>query len=232
MTTMLGPRCLCDLPSEGSMPMNVRKKNLEIRPRSFVLCERATGIARFRFEANPDGSLPAENVASVLAIHCVLRDQKPEDFELMVLPGESLLECVAERVQQLLAVGLAIANAPKISPREQEVLTGVVQNFANKEIAIKLKVSERTVKFHVSSLLRKFGVNNRVELGREATFGRKSHANVADEPSDQMLSGSPVNIAGGRVVNGNRPHQKEPVQTNHRPRIHGLVSVPQDRFAN
>jgi DNA-binding NarL/FixJ family response regulator len=56
----------------------------------------------------------------------------------------------------------------KVSRREQEVLDCILQGCANKEIASRLNVAERTVKFHVSSLLAKFGVTDRVALSREA----------------------------------------------------------------
>jgi DNA-binding NarL/FixJ family response regulator len=51
-----------------------------------------------------------------------------------------------------------------LSPREQEVLDAVLQNLSNKEIANKLNISERTVKFHVSHLLEKFAVRRRADL--------------------------------------------------------------------
>jgi NarL family two-component system response regulator LiaR len=51
-----------------------------------------------------------------------------------------------------------------LSPREQEVLDAVLQNLSNKEIANKLNISERTVKFHVSHLLEKFCVRRRADL--------------------------------------------------------------------
>jgi DNA-binding NarL/FixJ family response regulator len=51
-----------------------------------------------------------------------------------------------------------------LSPREREVLDALLENQANKEIAGKLHISERTVKFHVSSLLEKFGVRRRSDL--------------------------------------------------------------------
>ena len=54
-------------------------------------------------------------------------------------------------------------------PREQEVLDGVHQNLASKEIVSKLNLSVRTVKFHVSSLLAMFGVTNRITLSREVS---------------------------------------------------------------
>jgi DNA-binding NarL/FixJ family response regulator len=51
-----------------------------------------------------------------------------------------------------------------LSRREQEVLQAVLENLSNKEIAAKLNISERTVKFHVSHLLEKFGVRRRADL--------------------------------------------------------------------
>ena len=51
-----------------------------------------------------------------------------------------------------------------LSPREREVLDGLLENLANKEIGDKLNISERTVKFHVSRLLEKFGVRRRTDL--------------------------------------------------------------------
>lgn len=56
-----------------------------------------------------------------------------------------------------------------LSRRELEVLYGVVRTLANKEIASELNVTERTVKFHVSSLLAKFKVRSRMELMRETS---------------------------------------------------------------
>jgi two-component system, NarL family, nitrate/nitrite response regulator NarL len=52
----------------------------------------------------------------------------------------------------------------QLSRREQEVLGALLENMANKEIASKFNISERTVKFHVSNLLSKFGVRRRADL--------------------------------------------------------------------
>jgi len=51
-----------------------------------------------------------------------------------------------------------------LSRREQEVLDALLENLANKEIASRLNIAERTVKFHVSNLLSKFGVRRRADL--------------------------------------------------------------------
>jgi DNA-binding CsgD family transcriptional regulator len=139
---------------------------------SFVLCERSSGAVRFRVDAEPDGSMPVEKIAGLLAVHCLVRGQAPEDYELMVVLRESLLDAAAERAQELLAAGRALGAGVKVSRREQEVLDCILQGCANKEIASKLNVAERTVKFHVSSLLAKFGVTDRIALSREASLGR------------------------------------------------------------
>jgi DNA-binding NarL/FixJ family response regulator len=51
-----------------------------------------------------------------------------------------------------------------LSRRQAEVLEGLNEGLANKEIANKLNISERTVKFHVSNLFAKFKVDSRIQL--------------------------------------------------------------------
>ena len=51
-----------------------------------------------------------------------------------------------------------------LTRREQEVLDGLLQNLANKEIAKNLSITERGVKFHVSNLLLKYEVRRRTDL--------------------------------------------------------------------
>jgi DNA-binding NarL/FixJ family response regulator len=56
----------------------------------------------------------------------------------------------------------------KISEREREVLKLLVAGRSNKEIGDALGVEERTVKAHVSQLMRKVGVQNRTALSVHA----------------------------------------------------------------
>ena len=166
-------------------------QNLPFPMQSFVLCERSSGAVRFRVDAEPDGSMPVEKIAGLLAVHCLVRGQAPEDYELMVIPRESLLDAAAERAQELLTAGRALGAGVKVSPREQEVLECILQGCANKEIASKLNVAERTVKFHVSSLLAKFGVADRVALSREASLGRIPAVTSSGAISPESLFGFP-----------------------------------------
>ena len=170
---------------------------MSILPQSYVFCERSSGVIRFRVEADSDGNLPVEKVASLLAMHCLVRGQVPEDYEVMVESREPLLDPIVERTQQLLTVGRALGVGVKVSRREQEVLDLLLKHLANKEIASNLQVSERTVKFHVSSLLAKFGVSDRVALSREVQLGRVQNSSFAGQPMPQSLFGFPMVTASG-----------------------------------
>src|SRR4051794_8911273 len=50
-----------------------------------------------------------------------------------------------------------------LSPREQEILQALVTGASNKLIAIRLGITEATVKVHLKTLLRKIDVNNRTQ---------------------------------------------------------------------
>src|SRR5689334_10851518 len=57
----------------------------------------------------------------------------------------------------------AILPIEELTERELEVLRLLAQGMPNKEIAAQLVISERTAKFHVSSIMSKLGATNRTE---------------------------------------------------------------------
>lgn len=82
----------------------------------------------------------------------------------VVFGGGSLLEpIVASRLLRRVSQNEGALPAEALTPREVEVLRLLAQGMPNKEIADQLVVSERTAKFHVSSILTKLGASNRTE---------------------------------------------------------------------
>lgn len=69
-----------------------------------------------------------------------------------------------------------------LSEREQEVMDILVTGAANKVIARKLEITERTVKAHISAILRKTGAGDRVSLILMAKEKERLHWDVGAEP--------------------------------------------------
>jgi len=61
---------------------------------------------------------------------------------------------------------LTVSQAPGLTRRQTEVLEQVLLRQSNKEIGNTLHIAERTVKYHVSDLLRIFKVQSRLDLVR------------------------------------------------------------------
>jgi DNA-binding CsgD family transcriptional regulator len=78
-----------------------------------------------------------------------------------------LLTGLVGRARKLMDACVAIHTDVHLSQRQYEVLRGVLQGLTNKEIASQLQIGVRTVKFHVSGLLAKFGVPDRLTLAKQ-----------------------------------------------------------------
>jgi DNA-binding NarL/FixJ family response regulator len=84
-----------------------------------------------------------------------------------VAAGGSLLTPVAASAVLRRVRGETAASAtpapPALTPRERAVLEQLARGLGNKQIGAALGISERTVKFHVSSVFAKLGAGNRTE---------------------------------------------------------------------
>ncbi len=62
----------------------------------------------------------------------------------------------------------AEALVEALTPRETQVLELVADGLGNKAIAVRLGVSDETVKFHLASVFGKLGASNRTDAVRQA----------------------------------------------------------------
>lgn len=105
---------------------------------------------------------------------------KPFEPEELVAQVESSLK-QAERLLDAAPKGLEtekkleVSESVELTPTEQRVITFVAQGMGNRDIALQLEVSQRTVESHVSNMLAKTGLHNRTELARWAIETRRSN---------------------------------------------------------
>jgi two-component system nitrate/nitrite response regulator NarL len=79
--------------------------------------------------------------------------------------GESVIspEMAGKLMRQVRAGTPSVLPADVLSPREREILQRLAKGGSNKEIARDLDLAESTVKIHVQHILRKLGLNSRVQ---------------------------------------------------------------------
>jgi len=171
-----------------SSVVDEKRKNSADSSASFVFCERSTGVAQFCAEYSASADSSVERIAGELAIQCLVRGRDPDDFVVLVRAEGPIVGRFLSRAKELLEQGRAVCPPASLSPRQTEILLSVIRNRANKEIASNLNITVRTVKFHISSLLNKFGVNNRAELARQAAGLLKQEA--AGAASSAFLPGA------------------------------------------
>jgi two-component system, NarL family, response regulator YdfI len=134
-------------------------------PRIVLLTDQVTGeLAREALRAGVRAVLPrdAEGEEILAAIGAAASG-------LIALNPETLAAALAVTTNGLRGEpNRANASPPRapgtaLSPREIEVLQMIAESLGNKEIASRLKISEHTVKFHVSSIFTKLDVSSRTE---------------------------------------------------------------------
>lgn len=94
----------------------------------------------------------------------IQKDIKPEELKdsiVKVIKGEKVFPISVEK--QIAETVVVKRDVQKLSAREQEVLGLLAQGMSNREIAANLFISEKTVKNHVSNILKKMSVNDRTQ---------------------------------------------------------------------
>jgi len=128
-------------------------------------------------------------------------------YLLKTSSAEKIIECISSvfRGESWLpqAISEALVRrmaAPELTPREREVLASMAEGKSNREIAEALKVSEGTVKVHMTHILEKLRVEGRTgALAQAAARGlislvarpaRNGHAGSAPEISKMAIAES------------------------------------------
>ncbi len=98
------------------------------------------------------------------AVGYLLKDAEPDELLRGVrsaAQGESPFSPKAARA--LLSLGTQRKAADDLTPREREVLTALCSGLANKQIARRLGISEKTVKSHLTNVFNRIGVQDRTQ---------------------------------------------------------------------
>lgn len=100
------------------------------------------------------------------AVGYLLKDTDPTDLVegiRAVHAGESPIHPRAARELLMARSGPAGPGQVTLTPRERDVLRLVRQGLANKQIARRLGISERTVKAHLTGVFQRIGVTDRTQ---------------------------------------------------------------------
>jgi DNA-binding NarL/FixJ family response regulator len=128
-----------------------------------------------------DDARPSELLRTIRA---VAEGEYPIDGVVAARPvvARHVLEAFrdASLLGEVASADLAATAFTPLSPREVEVLEAIAQGLTNRAVGEALSISERTVKNHVSSILRKLAVNGRTQAVLFAL--KKSWIGISDAP--------------------------------------------------
>src|SRR5215208_1907084 len=103
------------------------------------------------------------------AMGYLLKDTQAEDLHRAIRgAAEGRVQLAPEAAAKLMREVRAPESPEALTPRETEILKLLARGKANKQIARDLFVEEKTVKTHVSSILRKLGVKSRTQAALHA----------------------------------------------------------------
>jgi len=149
---------LMDLVMGGMGGVEATRRIRDISPRTQIIVLTSFDDDEYIFPALRAGAL-----SYILKETCV---EELEETIRKAARGKSVLHprVVARVVQQTQGVHTSAPNPfTELSPRELEVLLLIAEGLTNAEIAVRLVISEKTVKVHVSNILSKLHLFDRTK---------------------------------------------------------------------
>jgi DNA-binding NarL/FixJ family response regulator len=142
------------------------------------LCERDTSILIIVYTTNTDERVIIDVIQHGVVAY-VLKSSPTDCLDEAIrvaLRGGLYLDPYVAAIVTDRVTGISIAHDPEqpktLSSMEYTVLRHIASGQRNRDIANDLSVSERTVKYHITSLLAKLGAKNRTDAVRIATVNR------------------------------------------------------------
>ncbi|MEP6477337.1 MAG: response regulator transcription factor [Actinomycetota bacterium] len=129
-----------------------------------------TRIVVFTSFSDRDGIVGALDAG---AVGYLLKDAEPEEIhEAIRAAARGEAPITPRAAAALLADRREHPPSPDLTGREREVLLLVVEGLANKQIARRLGISEKTVKGHLTNLFQRIGVADRTQAALWAERNR------------------------------------------------------------
>jgi two-component system response regulator FixJ len=157
---------LAPLPSEGCMLLDVqmpRMNGLELQARLNELGFRLPVIVM-------TGQGDVATAVRAIKAGAVDFVEKPFDDDLLLKAIETALSTAAGRASRERTIGGAAAHIATLSPRERQVLEGILTGRSTKLLAHDLGISPRTVEVHRARMLERLGTRSIAEVIRLAVM--------------------------------------------------------------
>jgi RNA polymerase sigma factor (sigma-70 family) len=121
-----------------------------------------TTVVVFTSFSDRDGIVRALDAG---AVGYLLKDAEPDEIHAAIRAASRGEAPLAPRAAAALLADRRsrTSSAVELSPREREVLQLVLDGLANKQIARRLGISEKTVKGHLTNLFQRIGVSDRTQ---------------------------------------------------------------------
>ena len=166
LDSLLPDVALVDIDVSGDAAWNVVSKIKQRTPSIAIvaLTSNATDAQLFQALKNQSAAYVTKDISDEQLTEVVRRvaaGEHPINESLTNRP--KVAEQVLQQFQELSSRSAAEVLVSPLTPRETEILSYIGQGLLNKQIAVKLGISEQTIKNHVTSILRKLNANARTE---------------------------------------------------------------------